>query len=73
MSKFTNRICLIAILIYVNAFWIYEFVNSIQTGVYLWIPIIFIVAEVSIFLIYHYITKENFSKKWEKQDKSPTF
>ncbi|MFX1428103.1 MAG: hypothetical protein ACFFBE_16740 [Promethearchaeota archaeon] len=72
MSNFTSKICLIVILIYVNAFWIYDFVNSnwIQSGVYLWIPIIYIVFEASIFLIYHYATKEYFSKKWQKQDKN---
>ncbi|MFX0043222.1 MAG: hypothetical protein ACFE8L_09940 [Candidatus Hodarchaeota archaeon] len=72
MSNFTSKICLIVILIYVNAFWIYDFVNSmwIQSGGNLWIPIIFIVAEVFIFVIYHYATKEYINKKWQKQDKN---
>ncbi|MFX1364773.1 MAG: hypothetical protein ACFFCE_17610 [Promethearchaeota archaeon] len=71
MSKPTKWIYLIVILIYTNTFWIFDTVNSYRSGINLWIPIIFIVAQISIFLIYHYATKDYFSKKLEKQNKNP--
>ncbi|MFX1502819.1 MAG: hypothetical protein ACFFDH_17800 [Promethearchaeota archaeon] len=73
MSKTTNWICLIVILIYTNAFWIVDMVNSFRSGINLWIPIIFIMVQISLLLIYHYATKDYLSKKLEKQDKNPIY
>ncbi len=73
MSKITKWICLIVILIYFNAFWIVDMVNSFGSGIIPWSSIIFIVIQIPLLLIYHYGTKDYFTKKWEKKKPKSRF
>ncbi len=60
MSKFSDSFCIIFILVLV----IVNIFISFDAGEPLWAIIVFVV-ELSILFIYHYISKDQISKKWE--------
>jgi len=61
MSRFSNYFCAIVVIVLV----IIEVIISFSDGENFWIFLIFIIVSLFIFLIYHFITKDELSKKWE--------
>ncbi len=61
MSRLSNYFCAIVVIVLV----IIEVIITFGPGGNFWIILIVIIVSVSLFLIYHFITKDELSKKWE--------